>query len=147
MLLKRGIAVVLLATSLPACMGTYRVDPNRYLAANRADRMLVMDNGGQFYDIEGPAIVGDSLKGIEEGTSDSLSLPVSGIEDALVRHKSRARTIALVGTVGAITSLAVLGVTRVGKGYACSKGNSYKDIIQGTGNDGCDSSIPIPNGQ
>jgi hypothetical protein len=147
MTVKRCTALVVLVSMLPACMGTYRVAPEKYLAANRADRMLVMDNAGQFYEIEGPAIIADSVKGIEAGTSDSVAVPVSGVEDALVRHKSKARTIAMLGVLGAVTGLAVVGVSQVGKGYACSKGNSYKDVIQGTGTDGCDAPLTIPNGQ
>lgn len=147
MTFRRGIATALLVSFTPACMGTYRVSPETYLASNTANRMLVVDKGGQFYDIEGPSIVGDNLVGIEEGTSDSLVLPVSGVEEAMVRHKSTARTALLVGTLGLVGGLAVVGVSQVGKGYACSKGQSYKDVIQGTGNEGCDSALPIPNGQ
>src|SRR6266540_850803 len=96
--LKRPMAALLLATT-PACMATARVAPASYLAANHPDQMVIVDDQGSMHLLGDPAIVGDNLVGLEVGTEDTLSLPISQVQQAVVRQKSPAKTAMLVGGI------------------------------------------------
>src|SRR3989338_4047293 len=123
MQIKRVVSSLLLATT-PACMSTYRVAPAEYIPQSRPSQILVLDNAGTVHLLDAPTIVGDSLIGIENGTPDTLALPVSHVEDALVKHKSKAKTAALIGGLTAGLGLAVAAMIYQGSNNPCRTQNN-----------------------
>jgi hypothetical protein len=140
---KRVLAAMLLATS-PACMGTYRVDPSQYVQQHNPAQILVMDNSGAVHLIDGPAVKGDTIVGIESGTPDTLALPASQIEDALVKRQSKGRTFALAAGLAAGAGLAITAVVLQGAGKPCKTGNNKPDQAGNVigGNSQCDTTLP-----
>ena len=136
MSLRRPVAAFLLATT-PACMATSRVAPAPYLATNHPAQMVVLDDQGSMHLLGDPAMVGDTLVGIEIGTEDTLSLPVSQVQQAVVQAKSPLKTAMLIGGLTALTGLAVVGIVVAGSGNPCATGSSFKDQTQGTGTQPC----------
>ena len=114
MSLRRPVAAFLLATT-PACMATSRVAPAPYLATNHPAQMVVLDDQGSMHLLGDPAMVGDTLVGIEIGTEDTLSLPVSQVQQAVVQAKSPLKTAMLIGGLTALTGLAVVGIVVAGQ--------------------------------
>ena len=119
-----------------ACSATYRVSPAQYVPQRAPDQMVVVDKSGLIYVLERPAIVGEKLVGVLNGTPDTVSLPVTRVEEATVRRKSPVRTAVLIGGL----SLGALGIAIIGHG----KGDSCKlvwaqDDVPGKGSD-CDTS-------
>ncbi|MBI4419723.1 MAG: hypothetical protein HY560_02785 [Gemmatimonadetes bacterium] len=127
--LKRSIATLLLLTSTPACMTTRRVAPAQYLTENRPAQMVVLDDGGSVHVLQAPAIVGENLVGIEVGTPDTLSLPVSQVEQAMVKQKSPARTALLVGGLTLGAALAVMAVAGGGSARGCEAKSSNPLVV------------------
>ncbi|MBI4501482.1 MAG: hypothetical protein HY700_10005 [Gemmatimonadetes bacterium] len=115
---KPLIAGLLLAAT-PACMATYRVSPTQYVPEKSPARMVVQDKAGLLYVLEQPVIVGENLTGIQAGTPDTISLPVSRVEAATVRKKSPARTALLVGTMAVIAGAVAIETARGGHGESC----------------------------
>ncbi|MBI4502366.1 MAG: hypothetical protein HY700_14545 [Gemmatimonadetes bacterium] len=143
MKIKRVVAALLLSTT-PACMSTSRVAPAEYVPQSRPSQILVLDNTGTVHLLDGPTIVGDSLIGIENGTPDTLALPVSQVEDAMVKHKSPGKTMALVGGLAAGAGLAITAIVLQGHGSPCKTGNNKPDQAGNVigGNTQCDTTIP-----
>ena len=117
--LKRPIAALLLATVTPACMATRRVAPAQYLSQNQPSQMLVKDSDGSVFVLQDPLIQGDNLVGLELGTPDTVSVPVSQVSEAKVRMKSPRRTAFLIVGLTAITTLMVAGVASGLYGRGC----------------------------
>ena len=127
MLVDRSIALTLLATT-SGCMATYHVSPAEYVPANAPPEIAVMANNGLAYVLERPTIVGERLEGIQEGTADTIFVPVASVADATVRHKSTARTVLLIGALSAAGTGVVL-MNRGGKGESCKLIWSQEDVI------------------
>jgi hypothetical protein len=125
-------------------MATYRVSPQEYVPQAHPAQIVVVDQGGSVYVVDDPAIVGDKLTGIESGTPDTVSVPVSQLEDGMVRHKSTGKTWALVGGLTAGAGLAVAAIITQGHGNPCKTGNNKPDqggnVIGGSTQ--CDTTIP-----
>lgn len=115
----RNLILFVLPAASSACMATYRIKPQEYVPQNNPSQILVMDNAGAIYVMEGPQIVGDKLVGVESGTPDTISVPVAQVEDALVKHHSKGRTFALIGGLTAGAGLAVLGIITQGNRNPC----------------------------
>src|SRR5262249_12990480 len=120
------------------CMATYRVQPAEYVAAQHPSQILVLDNAGTVHLVDGPAMKGDTLTGIEYGTPDSLALPVSQVEDAMVRRVGTGRTALLVSTLTAGVGAAVFAVITEGKAHPCKPAGNKKDTADPGGTNQCD---------
>ena len=129
---------------MPACMGTYRVSPEEYVPRVHPAQIVVAQNGGAITVLDEPRIVGDELVGIESGTPDSVSVPVKQVEDALVRHTSKGKTIALISGLTAGAGLAVAAIITQGSGKPCKTGNNKPDQAGNVpgGNTQCDTTVP-----
>jgi hypothetical protein len=134
--IKRVISTVLLTTTT-ACMGTYRVSPAEYVPQHNPTQMLIMDNTGSLHVLDGPVMKGDTLLGVESGTPDTLSVPINQVDDALVRHTSKGRTLALVGGLGVGVGLAVFAVATQGAGRPCQSAANKKDFQDPLGTNTC----------
>lgn len=115
---KRFVSVVLLA-SMSACMSTVRVAPADYLAQNQPLQMLVVDDLGDMYILEQPSVVDGNLQGIESGTPDMVSVPMSQVQEAMVRQKSPMKTAFLIGTLTVMTAASVVLAMNGGLGKPC----------------------------
>lgn len=131
-------ATGLLLAAATGCVGTYRVQPAEYITAHSPAQILVLDNSGTIHLIEGPSIKGDTLTGIESGTPDSLALPVSQVEDAMVRKVGKGRTAVLIGGLTAGLGMAVVAVVTQGKGNPCKPAGNKKDTADPGGTNQCD---------
>ena len=133
---------VLLMVASTGCMATYRVQPAEYVTAHAPTQILVLDNVGTIHLVDGPEMKGDTLLGIENGTVDTLALPVSQVEDALVRRHSKAKTAFLVGGLTAGVGMAVFAVVTQGSHNPCKTGanktNQAGNVIGGSSQ--CDTS-------
>ena len=114
--LRRSVAGALLVL-LPACTATYRVSPAQYVPQKAPLEIFVMDNRGFMYVLEQPAVVGEKLTGVQRGTPDTVSLPIAGVTEAMVRRTSPVRTAILVGSLTAAGATLVLFAH--GKGESC----------------------------
>ena len=112
-----GMAVVVLSTA--GCMATYRVSPSEYVSQHNPAQILIMDKAGAIYLMDGPQMKGDTLVGIESGTPDSLVVPVAHVEDALVKHSSKGKTVALVAGLTAGVGMAAFAVITQGSHNPC----------------------------
>jgi hypothetical protein len=139
MKLERVIPIALLAATA-GCMATYRVSPAEYIAQHNPAQILVMDDAGAIYLVDGPQVRGDTLLGIESGTPDSLVLPVDHVEDALVKHRSTGKTAALIGGLTAGVGMAVFAIMTQGSENPCKTGNNKTNQAGGVigGNSQCD---------
>lgn len=135
--LKRSAAALLVAAST-GCMATYRVEPAEYVSTHNPDQILVLDNSGTVHLVEGPSMKGDTLTGIESGTPDSLALPVSELEDAMVRRVGKGRTAMLIGGLTAGIGAAVIAVVTQGQGNPCKPAGNKKDAADPGGTNQCD---------
>jgi len=134
--MKRAFAgVVLLAST--GCMATYRVSPAEYVPQHSPTQMLVMDNSGSLHVLDAPVVKGDSLLGVESGTPDTLSLALNQLDDAMVRHTSKGRTVALVGGLTAGVGLAFYAVATQGFGKPCQSAANKKDNADPLGTNTC----------
>src|SRR5258706_14380641 len=108
--LRSVITGLVVVTSLPACMGTYRVSPAEYVPRVHPAQIVLAENGGAIVVMDEPQLIGDQLVGVESGTPDTVSMPVQQVEDAIVRHQSKGKTWALIGglTAGAGVALAAI---------------------------------------
>jgi hypothetical protein len=140
---KHVILSALVAT-LPACMGTYRVSPEKYVPAAHPSQIVVADQSGAVILLDGPQVVNGNLVGIESGTPDTVSIPVDKVEDALVRHGSKARTIGLVSGLTIGTAAAVAFIASQGHASPCVTGKNKTDQGGGAagGNSQCDQTLP-----
>jgi hypothetical protein len=122
-------------------MATRHVAPEEYLVSQQPAQMLVVDDQGDIYVLQSPTIVGENVVGLELGTPDTVSLPVSTVSEALVKQKSTKHTVMLVGALGAVTALGVVGVAVIGgKGPPCKTVGASEWIIGGK--DTCDNTGP-----
>ena len=135
----KRLVVWFLLTTTPACMATYRVSPAQYVPEQSPEKMMVQDNSGVLYVLERPAVVGENLTGIQAGTPDTISLPMSRVQTALVRKKSTLRTTLLVGTLATFGGAVAIATARGGEGESCKLLWDQLDI-PGKGSD-C---APIP---
>ena len=126
--LKRPIAAVLLATTT-ACMATRRVAPAQYLSHNQPSQMLVKGSDGTLIVLQNPLIQGENVVGVEFGTPDTVSLPVSQVSEARVKMKSPKRTVFLIGVLTAATSLGVFGMLSGGRGRGCEVKASNPNVV------------------
>jgi hypothetical protein len=123
--LKRPAGMLLLALT-PACTATYRVAPAQYVPQKSPDEIFVLDNAGFMYALEQPAIVGEKITGIQRGTSDTVSLAISRVTEAMVRRKSPVRTAILIGSLTAAgTGIAIFAR---GKGESCKLIYAQDDV-------------------
>lgn len=138
------VASALVLATMGGCMATYRVEPAQYVAQHSPAQILVMDNTGALHVIDSPTVKGDTVVGVESGTPDTLALPSSQIEDALVKHSSRGRTYALIGGLAAGAGLAVAAIVTQGSGKPCKTGNNKPDQAGNVigGNSQCDTTLP-----
>jgi hypothetical protein len=138
--LQRSVAILLLAL-MPACTATYRVAPAQYVPQKLPDEIFVVDNAGFMYALEQPAIVGEKITGIQRGTSDTVSLAISRVTEAMVRRKSPIRTAILIGSLTAAgTGIAVFAR---GKGESC-KLIYAQDDVPGKNSDCDTSNVGVP---
>jgi hypothetical protein len=140
----RQVVNGLLAASLTACMGTYRVSPEEYVPKAHPAQIVVADNAGSVVVLDEPRIEGDQIVGVESGTPDTVSVPMKQVEDALVRHQSKGRTIALVSGLTAGAGLAVAAIITQGTGKPCKLGANKTDQAGNVigGNTQCDTTLP-----
>ena len=123
--MRRALAAVVAAVVTTAgCMATYRVSPAEYVPQHNPSQILVMDNAGAIYLLDGPEVKGDTLVGIESGTPDSLVLPVAQVEDALIQRRSTGKTAALIGGLTAGVGMAVFAIINQGSENPCKTGNN-----------------------
>lgn len=122
--LKRLIAALLLATT-PACMAATRVAPAQYLLQNQPSQMLVKGTDGTVVMIQNPLMRGEDVVGVEFGTPDTISVPVSQVSEAVVKVKSPRRTAFLVGGLTAAGAMVIIGfvVARGGRGCEAKASN------------------------
>src|SRR5262245_25615343 len=118
------MVTVLVAAATVGCMATYRVSPQEYVAQHNPAQILVLDATGAVYLVESPAVKGDTLVGMEFGTPDTVALPLSQVEDALVKHRSTGKTAALVGGLAAGVGMAVVAIMTQGSDNPCRTGNN-----------------------
>lgn len=133
--LKRPVVFLLLGLT-PACMRTYRVAPAQYVPQKLPPEIFVVDNAGIMYTLEQPTVVGEKLTGIQRGTSDTISMPISRVTEAMVQRKSPVRTAILVGSLTA-AGASIIFFAR-GKGESCKLVYAINDVI-GKNSD-CDTS-------
>jgi hypothetical protein len=91
--------------------------------------MLVRGNDGTLVVLQNPLIQGDNLVGVELGTPDTVSVPVSEVSEAVVKVKSPKRTILLVGGLTALTTMSVLGYMLGGRGRGCEVKASNPNVV------------------
>ena len=131
----RPVAVLLLAL-MPACTAVYRVSPAQYVPQELPPEIYVLDNRGFMYVLEQPAIVGETLTGVQRGTPDTVSLAIDRVTEAMVRRKSPVRTAILLGSITAVG--ATIAIFARGKGESC-KLVYAQDDVPGKNSD-CDTS-------
>lgn len=121
--LKRPIAALLLATT-PACMAATRVAPAQYLSQHQPSQMLVKGNDGTVMVIQNPEMRGEDVVGLEFGTPDTISVPVSQVSEALVKVKSPGRTAILVGGMTILGAVTIVGFAVAKGGRGCEAKSS-----------------------
>jgi hypothetical protein len=89
---------------------------------------MVRVNSGIEYELEQPQVVGERLRGIDLHTGDTVFVPLSSVEEAVVTLKSPVRTGILVGTLTAVAGAAVL-FERGGKGDSCKLIDDHEDTV------------------
>jgi hypothetical protein len=140
--MKAVVSLLVAAALLPACVASHRVSPAQYVPEHRPDRILVMDADGFIHLLDQPAIQGDSLVGVEVGTSDRLSFKVDEVTDAMVRAPSPKRTALLVGGLGALTAGGVVAILTMGSGSPCEQNPSGKGSESTGGVGQCRDDLP-----
>jgi hypothetical protein len=122
-------------------MTTARVAPAEYLAQNQPLQMLVVDDVGDMYILDQPQIVGGNLVGVESGTPDTVSVPVSDVQEALVKRKSPRKTAMLVGGLTAFTAITAVLAAQMTSARGCIKPGDAS-VNPEIGKDHCDPNVP-----
>jgi hypothetical protein len=144
----RHVVPILMIAVATGCMATYRVSPAEYVNQHNPSQILVMDNSGAIYLVDQPEVKGDSLVGVESGTPDSVSVPISQVEDALVKRPSKGKTMALIGGLAVGAGLAVTAIVYQGSQNPCKTGNNkpnQQDFVIGGSSQCAQTPTPEPD--
>ena len=127
-MLTRPLDLTALVLTAAACSVTSRVSPDQYEPGNSPPRIVVREKSGTFYVLDHPTVTGDRLRGTDAVTTDTVSLPLSRVDEVLVTRKSPVRTVMLVGTITAAAMVMVLR-GRGGRGDSCKLIDDHEDVV------------------
>jgi len=123
-----ALAWVLLAVVVTGCSVTSRVSPAQYVPTRAPEQITVLDKAGRYYVLDQPALVGEQIRGIDDATSDTVSLPLSRVEEATVTRKSPARTVILAGVLAGGAAAIVISAHGK-KGDSCKLIDDHEDVV------------------
>lgn len=114
-MLRKVTAAVVLSSTV-ACYSVQPVAaPQQFIPQRAPERVWVLDSAnGELFQLEGPALRGDSVVGRLAGTAESLALRLSPDRVVLARQKSKGKTAQLIAGLGLLGGLAVYGVIAAG---------------------------------
>jgi hypothetical protein len=114
MLLKRVTSGVLLC-SMMACYAVRPVtSPKDYFATNQPDNVWVADTSGEIFHLVNPTVSNDTIVGTLMGTTEVMTMPLSGEKAVFARQPSASKTLTAVGIVGGLAALAAWGIATAG---------------------------------
>jgi hypothetical protein len=125
---KQKLVMVGLVVATAGCSVSEHVSPEQYVPANSPPEILVRVSAGVVYALEQPQVVGDKLRGVDLHTRDTVAVPLSTVEEAVITRKSPVRTGILVGALTAVAGAAAL-FERGGKGDSCKLIDDHDDVV------------------
>ena len=95
--------IVILASAGPAaCTSLRRIEPGDYIAKNGPDVVWVTYPNKAVVPVAEPSVVGDTLKGLQKGTSRPLSIPLDQVQSVEARTPDHTKTILFVTGLGIV---------------------------------------------
>jgi hypothetical protein len=99
-----------------ACTTLRRIQPVEFLATNSPDVVWVTHTNKTVVPVAQPAIAGDTLKGIFQGTSRPVAIPLGEIQRVQAKLPDRRKTVIAVaaGLTGFVASVYALWISKAG---------------------------------
>jgi hypothetical protein len=99
-----------------ACTTVRRVPPVEYLNKNSPEVVWVTYTNNAVVPLAQPEIAGDTLKGLREGTSNPLTIPLDQVRSVQAKQPDHLKTALLVTTlgVGAVSAVYFIYIRQAG---------------------------------
>ena len=117
MTIRRLIACILLPCQLLACWSwqAQEASPEQVIAEEHPDKMMVNLTDGSKVVLEQPTVSGDTLSGVQSGST--VNIPLSEVASVEIQKSSTSRTIVGIGLGVALVAVVVVvaGMIRYGQ--------------------------------
>ena len=101
---------------MSACTSVRRIQPSEYFSKNSPDVVWVTYTNKTVVPVAQPDVVGDTLKGTRQGTSQVVAIPLDQVLSVRARTPDNAKTAVLItgALTGLVASVYALWISKAG---------------------------------